>query len=250
VAGPVLYAHRGAAIELPENTLPAFRRALEVGATALETDAHLTRDGHVVLAHDDDGARNAGVAKRIRDASLAELRAWNVGLFHPGAKGERFTMPTLEELLAETPGIPVNVDIKRHDGHAARAVIEVVRRMRAEARVLLTSFDGATVGMVRELGYEGPTGLARDEVLRLRFLPDRALALVPPRGRAAQIPTRAGPIALDGADFLARAHRMGLVVHYWTINDPREAERLLALGADGIMTDDPARIAPVFARYR
>ncbi len=254
---PVLYAHRGAAGELPENTLPAFRRALEVGATALETDAHLTRDGHVVLVHDDSGARTAGVSRAVRQATLAEVRGWDVGhafRARRAARSEppppgRFTMPTLDELLAELPGVAVNVDIKDHDAHAARAVVDVVRRHRAQDRVLLASFDAGTLRVVRRLGYEGATGLGASEMAPLLFLPERALRLLPIAGRAAQIPPRLRRIALDTPAVVARIHGLRLALHYWTIDDPAEAERLLHLGADGIMTNEPARLAPVFARF-
>jgi glycerophosphoryl diester phosphodiesterase len=248
---PVLYAHRGAAAELPENTLPSFRRALEVGATALETDVHLTRDGHVVVSHDPTGARTAGVPRAIRDATLAEVRAWDVGRAFRERRGGppgAFTMPTLEELVTAFPGVSLNVDIKQHDAGAAAAVVAVVRRLRAEARVLLTSFDGSTIQRVRRLGYEGPTGLGRAEVARLAFLPMAALRLFPLHGKAAQIPTRIGPLRLDSRALVDKAHALGIEVHYWTINDPAEAERLIALGADAIMTDDPAAIAPVLRR--
>src|ERR1700689_2026557 len=120
---PRLYAHRGAAVELPENTLPAFRLALELGADAIETDAHLTRDGHVVLSHDPSGERCAGVPRAIRQSTLAEVRAWDMGHAfrerHPGAPAERFLIPTLDELLTQLPGVPLNVDVKDHDAHAA-----------------------------------------------------------------------------------------------------------------------------------
>lgn len=249
---PTLYAHRGAARDFPENTLPAFRRALDVGATALETDVHVTRDGHVVISHDPAGARMAGVQRAIRDATLAEVRTWDVGASfrdrHGARPSARFTAPTLEELLVEVPGIPVNVDIKQHDEEAARAVVSLVRRLRAQEHVLLTSFEARTIGWVRRLGYEGPTGLGQTEVLRLALLPAAVLRVFPLRGRAAQIPPRAGPIALDRPTLIARAHALGLEVHYWTINEPAEAERLLRRGADGIMSDDPAAIAPVFTR--
>lgn len=248
---PVLYAHRGASAELPENTLEAFRRALEVGATALETDVHRTRDGHVVISHDPTGARAAGVAKPIRACTLAEVKAWDVGRgphVRNLAAGARFTMPTLQEALEALPGVPFNVDIKQHDEETARAVVEAVRRAGAAPRVLLTSFDARTVRHVRRLEYEGPTGLGRGEVLRLLSLPAAALRVFPLAGRAAQIPTHAGPVRLDGARLIDKAHRLGIEVHYWTINSPAEAERLLSLGADAIMTDDPASIAEVFAK--
>lgn len=248
---PVLYAHRGASAELPENTIEAFLRALEVGATAIETDVHCTRDRHVVISHDPSGERAAGVRARIRDATLADVKRWDVGL---GARARRrgaaarFEVPTLEEALAALPGVPFNVDIKQHGQEAAAAVVSAVRRAGAAERVLLTSFDAATVGHVRWLGYEGPTGLGQGEVMRLLALPFEVLRRYPLKGRAAQIPLRAGPLRLDTPRLIDKAHRLRIEVHYWTINDPAEAERLLALGADAIMTDDPQRIAPVFTR--
>jgi glycerophosphoryl diester phosphodiesterase len=247
---PVLYAHRGAGRELPENTLPAFRRALEVGATALETDVHLTRDGHVVVCHDPDGLRTAGVRVAIRRSTLAEVRAWDMGrtfrALHPDAAGAHFSMPTLDEVLTELPPVPLNVDIKDHDAHTARAVVEVVRRRRAQGRVLLASFDAGTLRAVRRLGYEGATGLGSAEMAQVLFLPRRALRLVLPAARAAQIPVRFGALPLDTPAVVARIHALGLLLHYWTVDDPAEARRLLALGADGIMTNDPRRLAPVF----
>ncbi len=250
---PVLYAHRGASAELPENTLEAFHRALAVGATALETDVHRTRDGHVVISHDPTGARAAGVPTRIRDATLAEVKSWDVGsgphVRELGrAAGARFTMPTLEEALSALPGVPFNVDIKQHDEATARAVVSAVRRANAAPRVLLASFDARTVRHVRQLEYEGPTGLGQGEVVRLLALPSPILRLFPLGGRAAQIPTHAGPVRLDRRALIDKAHRLGIQVHYWTINTAPEAERLLGLGADAIMTDDPAAIAPVFAK--
>lgn len=250
---PLLYAHRGAATELPENTLPSFRRALDVGATALETDVHMTRDGHVVVSHDPSGERAAHVKRMIGASTLAEVQTWDVGRGFrarrgPSAPVEAFTIPTLEELLVTFPGIPVNVDIKQHEAAAVRATVAVVRRVKAVDRVLLTSFDAATIRQVRHLGYEGPTGLGRSEVLRLLATPLAALRLFPLAGRAAQIPTHFGPVHLDRRALIDKAHAIGLSVHYWTINESEEAERLLHVGADAIMTDDPAAIVPVFRK--
>jgi glycerophosphoryl diester phosphodiesterase len=251
---PRLYAHRGASRELPENTLPAFRRALAIGVDALETDAHVTRDGHVVLSHDPTCERAAGITRPIRHATLAEVRRWDVGrrfrAVRPEIGDAPFTVPTLEELLAETPGVPINVDIKQHDDRAARAVVEVLRAMKAQDRVLVTSFDPGTLRAVRELGYEGRTGLDRNELLALALLPAPLAARLRPIGRATQVPRRAGPLVLDRRSFLDKSHALGLPVEFWTVNDPTEAERLLELGADGIMTDDPAALVPVFDRFR
>jgi glycerophosphoryl diester phosphodiesterase len=235
-----LYAHRGAAAELPENTLPAFRRAMERGATAIETDAHLTKDGHVVLSHDATGKRAAGVPSRIADSTLEEVRTWNVAGGHPGS----FTMPTLEEALAHLPGVPLNVDCKPGGREAATALVRVARRMKAQERVLIASFRSSTLRCVRRLGYEGKTSLGQSEILRLALTPLPVLRALPLRGHAAQVPTRALGLRFDTRRFVDRCHALGLVVHYWTIDDPVEARRLVALGADGIMTDDPRLLAP------
>jgi glycerophosphoryl diester phosphodiesterase len=247
-----LYAHRGACAELPENTLQAFRRALDVGATAIETDAHVTKDGVLVLSHDPSAGRMAGHASRIAEHSLAEVRAWDVGWgFLDDARGRPFEgrgfrVPTLEEALAEFPGVTFNVDVKTWGEEAAAAAVAVARKAGAEDRVRLASFDVATLRAVRATGYSGETGLAQREVVRLAFAPRWLLTAFPLGGHAAQLPRHAGPFRFDTRTFTGKCHALGLRVDYWVIDDPVEAERLLDLGADGIMTDDPARIAPVF----
>jgi glycerophosphoryl diester phosphodiesterase len=253
---PLLYAHRGAASERPENTLESFARALELGADALETDLHLTVDGHVVAAHDPTLARTAGVPVEIRRATLAELRRCDVGWGFVDRHGERpfrgrgARVPTLEELLDAFPGVTLNVDVKQRSPAMAAPLLDLLRRKGAEQRVLVTSFDGAVLRAVRAAGFRGRTGLATTDALRLFAAPLAVLRSAPPAGSAAQVPTGAYGLRLDTAGFVAKCHALGLRVDYWTINDPREAARLLALGADGIMTDDPAAIAPVFARLR
>src|SRR5438309_6462542 len=103
-AGVRVYAHRGASRELPENTMPAFQRAPELGADALETDLHATADGVLVTSHDPDGARVLGVARRTADCRWSEVREWGV--------------PPLEEGVRAFPDVPINVD--RQSDAAAR----------------------------------------------------------------------------------------------------------------------------------
>jgi glycerophosphoryl diester phosphodiesterase len=116
--------------------------------------------------------------------------------------------------------------------------------MKAQDRVLIASFRTRTLRQVRDLGYEGKTGLGQSEIVRLVVIPYALLRAVPVYGNAAQVPTRAFGIRLDTRRFVDKCHALGLIVHYWTINDPREARRLVELGADGVMTDDPRLIAP------
>jgi len=251
---PLLYGHRGAAIERPENTMPSFLRALEIGVGAIETDVHMTVDGHVVLSHDASGARMADVPKEIRHSTLAEVASWDAGRGFVDASGARpfaggaCRMPTLAQLLTELPPVPLNIDIKQWDPPMVEPIVALLRRHGAEERVTLASFRGATMREVRGRGYRGPTALAQREVLALLALPRLARRWLPVRGDAAQLPVRVSVLDLGTRRLIDKCHALGLRVDYWTVNDPAEATRLLDAGADGIMTDDPAALAPVFAQ--
>lgn len=245
-----LYAHRGASAELPENTLPAFQRALELGVDALELDVHLTRDGHPLVSHDDTAHRMGGVTAAWRDLDLAAAQAIDLGHGFVAADGSRphagrgFRAPSFEEVLVELPGVRVNVDIKQARPPMVSPLLRLLRRLKAEDRVTLASFRARTLLAVRQRGYGGETALAQAEVAALCALPVRAIESLPFVGDAAQVPVRAGPVTMGSSWFVAKCHRLGMRVDFWTINDPDQARQLIALGADGIMTDDPARMAP------
>lgn len=248
-----LYAHRGASAELPENTLPAFRRALEYGVDALELDVHLTRDGHPLVSHDPTGERMAGVPTAWRDLDLVEAQRLDLGRGFVAADGSRphagkgFRAPSLEELLIELPGVRLNIDVKQSNPPMVKPLLALLRRLKAEDRVTLASFQSRTLLDIRRRGYGGETAMGQPEVLALLALPALVIERLPFVGVAVQIPVAAGRVRLDRPAFIDKCHRLGMRVDYWTINDPAEARRLIALGADGVMTDDPARMAPALA---
>lgn len=248
-----LYAHRGASAEAPENTLPSFRRALEIGVDALELDVHMTRDGHPVVSHDPTAERMANLRVAWKDVDLEEAKRFDLGwgfALPDGSRpfaGKGVRVSTFEELLVELPGVVLNVDIKQPSPSMVAPMLALLRRHRAEERVVLASFHLRTLLAVRRGGYAGPTALSQPEVAAVLGTPRAVLARTPWLGTCAQIPVKAGPITLATPRFLAKLHELGMRVDFWTINDPAEARRLLALGADGIMTDDPRAIAPVFA---
>ncbi|HEY8076266.1 MAG TPA: glycerophosphodiester phosphodiesterase family protein [Labilithrix sp.] len=237
---PIVYAHRGASHELPENTIEAFGLAIELGADAIETDAHLTRDGRIVLSHDPSGARMAGVHKAIRDATLAEVRGWDVGARFTGrsVKGA-FRVPTLEEALEALPDVVFNVDAKALG--MVPALVRAIRDVRATDRVRIASFSARNLRVARALGYEGETGLATGEVARAMLLP-RVVGKRVVRGDAAQVPLSAYGIRFDTQRAIDRLHALGLRVDFWTVDDAAIAKRLFALGADGVMTNDPRAV--------
>lgn len=234
-----LYAHRGASAKAPENTLSAFEIALSDGANALELDVHRTADGHFVIAHDPDGARTAGCDERIAEVSLNDIRRWT-------ADGE--AIPTLPEFLSAFPDTPVSIDLKPNDPTAVEPLLDVLSAHNGEDRVTVASFHDRLLWQARRLGWQGRTALTRGEVAALRFAP-LALARRVIRGHAAQIPVQSGPIRLDRDDFLKRCRTLGIRADYWVVNDPGEARKLLAAGATGLMSDDPALLAPVFREF-
>jgi glycerophosphoryl diester phosphodiesterase len=247
-SGPLLYAHRGAPLEQPENTLEGFALALAAGADALELDVHMSRDGHVVVSHDADGLRNAGDARAITACTLAEIKQWDLApRFGAQRCAGKVRVPALDEVLAAFPSARLNIDVKQSQPNMVPAVLAAIARHAAHARVLLTSFSSVTTRALHAAGYAGDIGLGRGEAVRAVFVPELLQARA--RGGARlQIPLRYGPLSLDRASLIAKMHRRGIAVDYWVVNDIAQAERLLELGADGIVTDDARAMASLFAR--
>ena len=246
-----LYAHRGASAERPENTMPAFERALEAGADALEMDVHLTKDGVLIVAHDDTAQRTCGVPLAWSELDLTDAQRLDAGWGFVSRDGSRpfagkgIHVPTFEHVLREFPTTQINVDLK---GEASvDAMLALLQRLGAEQRVTLASFQLKTIVEVRRRGFHGETSLSQSEVASLLGLPAVLWRQLPLTGNAAQVPTRQGPIRFDRPAFVAKCHNVGLRVDYWVVDDRGEAARLLELGADGIMTNDPAALRPLFA---
>jgi glycerophosphoryl diester phosphodiesterase len=248
--GPLLFAHRGLPLEFPENSLEGFAAALACGADVLEIDVHMSRDEHVVVAHDPDGVRTAGDPRAIRACTLSEIKAWDIAA-GPGLSCPRRAaccMPTLDEVLAAFPSALLNIDVKQSQPDMLASLLRVIDDRRAHERVLLTSFSSLTTRRIRALGYRGPTGLGRGEAVQAVFAPGWLQRRVPLRGRRLQVPLRSGPLRLDRRALVAKMHAQAIAVDYWVVNDAREAARLLELGADGIVSDDVRAMVALFAR--
>lgn len=248
-----LYAHRGASAELPENTLEAFGRALELGADALETDVHMTADGVLVVAHDPDGRRTAGDPRAIRDLPLSEVQRWDVGAGFVGADGARpfagqgFRIPTLEALVTSFP-VVINIDMKQETPAIWPAVLELVDRLGTHDRVQVASFHIRPLRALRGAGYRGRTSLAPPEVAALLALPTRLARRACAGAHIAQLPTRLGRLELARPWVIDRVRASGLTIEFFTVNSEEEARAMAALGPDGIMTDDPRVVAPALGK--
>lgn len=228
---PRIFAHRGLARGVPENTLPAFIHALAAGATHLETDVQVSADGVAVISHDPDLRRVAGREGRIDQLTMAELRRVDLG------DGTGFV--SLEEALDVLPDALFNIDVKAPG--AAGPLVAAIRRKRASDRVLITSFSaGNRVAVIADLVGVATSGSVPQVLLgagggRLGLRP--LVRLAARNIDALQLPERYRNIRLVTRRSVLALHRAGIEVHVWTVNEPEAMRRLLDLGVDGIITD-------------
>ncbi len=251
---PVNLAHRGASAVAPENTLEAFRLAMEMGAGGIELDVHLTRDGRVVVIHDSTLDRTTNRAGAVAEMTLDELRGVDAGHnFSPDGgstlpyRGLGLRIPTLAEVLREFPGVALNIDMKADRPGIEAAVLAVLREADAEERALVVSSRYGAVSRFRRLsGGRISTGASRLETGVFYLLGRLHLeGLVVPAYDALQVPPRHRGIPLVTRRFVEAAHARGVRVDVWTINEPDVMRRLLDLGVDVIMTDRPGVLATV-----
>ena len=228
---PIAFAHQGGASEHPENTLPAFAHAYQLGYRYMETDVHASVDGVLFAFHDPDVLRTCGRPGLIREMTAAEVEALRVAGREP--------IPRLDELLASWPDAKFNIDCK--SDHALPHLLTRLDRDDVFERVCIGSFSDARLDAVRDrYGTKVCTSMGPRDVAKVRLGTWVGRA---PRFRgaatplAAQVPVKQGPLPIVTSSFVDGAHAAGLQVHVWTIDDPIEMSRLLDLGVDGIMTD-------------
>jgi glycerophosphoryl diester phosphodiesterase len=228
--GPLAIAHRGGASEAPENTMPAFSHAVSLGYRYLETDVHVTADGILIAFHDDRLDRVTDRTGLIAEMPWSEVRQAKVDGREP--------IPLLEDVLSTWPEVRVNLDPKQDD--VAAPLAATIIRTNSVDRVCVGAFSGRRIAKIKALvGDRLCTSMGPRDVARLvafsQGVPGSGSRLAP----CAQVPTHQGRIPLVTEKFIAAAHRRGIQVHVWTIDEPAEMTRLLDLGVDGIMTDRP-----------
>lgn len=234
---PRRIAHRGLALEAPENTLEAFRAALDAGADMLETDTRATRDGLALAVHDEDLARIAGDPRRIDELTAQEAGAVRL----PG--DARLAM--LEDVLDAFRDVPINIDVKTDS--AIGPAVAAISRTRSADRVCIAGFDGAVVRRtIATLRAATGTTAVRSpgRGVIARFLAARALEaplavtdrMLAPYG-ALQVPIEHRGIPVVTPATVAAAHHAGCEVHVWTVDDAVTMQDLLVKGVDGIITN-------------
>jgi glycerophosphoryl diester phosphodiesterase len=234
-------AHRGASGHAPENTLAAFRLAVEMGARFIETDLQLTRDARIVAMHDATVDRTTSGRGRVSKMTLAELRGLDAGAWFLSDDGRSFKgerVPTLDEILQFASGedVAFYLELKPTQMWGMEPALAGALKASGElARAVVISFDGAVLATVRQAEPLLMTGLLIERPIPETV--DKAIAI-----GARQILPKAEGVTLE----LVRAAReKGLAVVAWTVNEHAKMRELIAAGVDGIITDYPDRLAAV-----
>lgn len=222
--GRWVIAHRGFSAVYPENTMSAFRSAAALGVDAIEIDIHLSRDGHVIIMHDAKLDRTTDGKGLIAEHTLAEIKRVDAG----SKKGAQFAgerVPTFAEMLAEIP-LPVMCEIKDPGEDIVRETSRVVKDAGAEDRVIIACFDDATLQWAAD------------------YLPAcERLALGHPTDERIKTAHINAPSFEQGDEaFVKAVHAENGAVWLWTVDQPADIRNVLALGADGIISNYPGRV--------
>jgi len=234
---PWVIAHRGASAVAPENTMAAFRRAVAMGVDCIETDLHLSRDGRLIIVHDATLNRTTNGDGLVKNFTFSELRQLDAGRwFSEDFAGER--LPAVEELLdlAEPADLSLYLEIKGGAGYGVeRAVISALRGRKESKAAVILCFDPSVLDRIHQLDRLLMTGLLfeSDGLDMVREAVRVGARQIAPRGDCVT------------SELLEDAHRRGLKVIAWTINDPVQMRALASAGVDGIMTNHPDRLIAV-----
>lgn len=233
---PKVFAHRGAKAVAPENTLPAFAKAVELGADGVELDVQCSRDGVLVVMHNFTVDHTTNGTGRVADMTAAELAKLDAGShFSPDFAG--VGVPTLEQVLAEVGGkLHLNIEVKSEDpmgGGEIEPLVDLIQRHNLYDQVIVSSFNPITLIKLRNTDPHVSLGLLYYGQQLPAFL--RELWLSPVLRPEAFHPH----YQLIDADYMTWAKSVPAAVNTWTVNDPTEAQRLAALGVDTLITDVP-----------
>ena len=242
---PLVIAHRGSMVLGPENTLYSFELADAAGADVLELDVHPSSDGHIMVIHDPTVDRTSNGTGAVRSLRLNELKAldfaWQFRLPDTEGypmRGMGIGIPTLNELFDRFPGRSYSIDIKENDPDFATEVVRLIHRREMRGRVVFGSFHPRITRILR--AAVPPISVAADRPAALRLLAT-SYAGLPARWLSAcdayMLPDRAGLLPVATTPLVRAIHRLGRRLYVWTIDDPAVMRRLLALGADGIITN-------------
>jgi glycerophosphoryl diester phosphodiesterase len=256
-SGPVPrnMAHSGGKGHSPENTLYAFERALELGAEILETDVWSTKDGRIVMLHDEEVDRTTDGTGSVMEKTLAEVKeldaAWwftlDDGNTYP-LRDQGIRIPTLDEAFEAFPNRRFLIEIKQQSPPIEQMVLSLIETYGMEEKVCLASFHDPVVERIRELNPAICTGAGIVETANFLLRPLDSLVRRGLPMQAFQIPEEQYGIRVLRPAFIEKAKQLGIEVHVWTINEADDMRRILAMGVEGIITDYPDRLKEIIEK--
>jgi glycerophosphoryl diester phosphodiesterase len=255
--GVLVIAHQGGDGLFPGNTLYAFEEAAKLGVDVLELDIHASKDGQLVVIHDDTVDRTTDGTGKVSELTLEELKGLDAGYdWSPERKGESFpyrnkgiTVPTLEEVFQTFPDHRINIEIKQETPSITKPLCDLIQRYDKQEDSLVVSFSDRTVQDFRTICPEVVTAGGPNEV-RTFYIFHRLFlgGLYRSASDAFQVPEYNDNLHIVTKRFVADAKRKNIAVHVWTVDETKDMQRMTDLGVNGIMTDRPDRLLELLGR--
>jgi len=255
----MVIAHQGGDGIWPGDTLYAFEHAVEIGADVLEMDAHITKDGQIVLMHDetvDDTTDGTGL---IEDMTLEELQKLDAAYDWSNDGGQTFpyrgqgiTVPTLEELFQKFPQMRYTIEIKKTTNPIDQPLCDLILQYKMQDKVLVASFQDETMSTFRQTCPNVATSGSRGEVTNFVLIGKVFMSgWYSPQFQSLQVPwepKESKNIPIMTARFIRESHAKGIAVEPWTVDDPELMKKYIEWGVDGIITDRPDIMIEVLGR--
>lgn len=246
----LVIAHRGGAGISPENTLFAYKRAINLGVDMLELDIHRSLDGELIVIHDSTVDRTTDGSGAIVAMTLEEIKKLDAGFrwTNNGGKtfpfrGQGIQIPTLREVFQAFPDIKINVEPKYETPSPVAPLCSLIKEFNREDKIIVGSFRDEVLEDFRKTCPNVATSASPSEATF--FLARYKIGLSQnssPQMQVLQIPQRIGSLQIVDENYIKAIHERDLDVHVWTINDVEDMKELIKIKADGIMTDYPDRL--------
>ena len=240
----------------PGSTMVFLEGATQLGVDVLEIDVHMSKDGHIVVMHDDTVDRTTNGSGKISQLTLKEIKELEVGANWSPDGGSTYPyreaglrVPTVAEVFTLFPDKPLNIEIKQEDPSLAQPLCDLIRHFNMSDRVLVPSFSDKAMSEFRAACPEVATVASSSEVRKFVAVNFAFLSkFLAAEYEAFQVPEESSGIPVVIPHFVHSAHDSNLQVHIWTVNDPADMERFIAMGVDGIMTDRPDLLLDILGR--
>ena len=253
----LVIAHRGGPSLGPESTLYTFRKAVKLGVDVLEMDVRSTRDGQLIILHDDTVSRTTNATGPAQNYTLVDLKKLDAAHRWSPDNGQTFPLrnkgvqiPTLSEVFEAFPQTKLNLEIKEARSSTIQSLCRLIRDHQMTSNVVVASFDTDSLKEFRRLCPQVATSAGASEA-RLFFGLQKAYleAAYSPDAQVLQVPEALGDLRIVNKRFIDAAHARNMRVQVWLVNDVRSMQRLLELGVDGIMTDYPQRLMELLKKH-